>query len=170
MSSDRSMRTPLVLAVATMTSLWLQAIAAPTAAAQAPPSLATIRSLSCSFPVSVSVTWKGSEPQPEVKRSAMLTFKIDEIDAQDGSALFIASAPGMKPDEHLVAQLSGSSLHFLDIRPDGELNITTVFAKVSGARKLRAVYTQTAYVQFALPDNLAEPDVTQRYGECEIRS
>src|SRR5438105_3995414 len=41
--------------------------------AQSAPSLAAIGSLSCSFPVSVSVTWENGEPQPELKKGAMLT-------------------------------------------------------------------------------------------------
>ena len=170
MSSNWSTRTHLVLAAATITTLCLGAMSAPSVGAQTSPILAPIRRLTCSFPVSVSVEWQDGEPQPEVKRSPMLTFTIDEIDVQDGSARFVAAAAGTRPDEELIAQLSGSSLHFLDIRPDGELNITTVFAKASRARKLRAVYTHAAYVEFALPNNLAEPEVSQRYGECEIGS
>jgi hypothetical protein len=100
----------------------------------------------------------------------MLTFKIDEINIEDGSARFIAAAPGPHPEEEIIVRLSGSNLHFMDIRPDGELNVTTVFAKASRSPRLRAVYTHTAYVQFALPNDLAEPEVSQRYGECEIGS
>ena len=56
----------------------------------------------------------------------------------------------------------------MDIRSDGRLSVTTVFAKTTRARRFKAVYTHTVYDQYTLPNNLAQPDVSQRYGECEI--
>ena len=137
--------------------------------AQTAPSLGAIRSLWCSFPVSVSATWESGAPRPDVKRDAIFSFKIDEINLQEGSARFVAAAAGTSPEEDVVAQWSGSSLHFIDIQPDS-LTVTTVFDKSSRAKKLWAVHTRTAYVQFALPNDLSEPSVSHLYGECEIGS
>jgi hypothetical protein len=132
------------------------------------PALASVGSLMCSFPVSVSATWKNGEPDAQVKHTGILSFRLDDINTQEGSALFIAGSPGGNPEEQVVAQLAGSNLHFVDIRSDGTLAVTTVFAQASRGRKLKAVYTRTKYEQFSLPYDLAEPEITQRYGDCEV--
>ena len=129
--------------------------------------LTTVKSLSCTFPVSVAATWQAGEPNAEIRKTAVLSFKYDQIDVSESSARFVG--PTAAP-EHVVAQLSGANLHFMDIRPSGSLSITTVFSAVSRDNKLKAVYTRTNYLPISLPGFVSQPEVSQRYGECEIGS
>jgi hypothetical protein len=127
--------------------------------------LAAVKAIKCTFPVTVTNEWVNGEPQPQVKKAAVLTFSFDEIDTQEGSARFVG--PTTAP-EHIVAQLSGANLHFMDIRASGSLSITTVFAQESRPKKLKAVYTRTDFLPVTMPGFSAQPEVSQRYGECEI--
>ena len=130
--------------------------------------LGTIKSLTCVFPVAVSATWgETGEPNVAVKKTAVLTFKFDQIDTTESSARFVG--PTAAP-EHVVAQMSGSNLHFMDIRPSGSLSITTVFGQYSRDQKLKAVYTRTDFLPISLPGFTSVPEVSQRYGECEVGS
>ena len=155
-----------------LAGLGLFVLGAGTPAAQAPaasPQLANVKSLTCTFPVAVAATWdkETGEPNVAVRKSAVLTFKFDQIDTSESSARFVG--PTAAP-EHVVAQLSGWNLHFMDIRPSGSLSITTVFAQYTKEPKLKAVYTRTDYLQVSIPGFASQPDVSQRYGECEIVS
>jgi hypothetical protein len=131
--------------------------------------LSTIKSLSCTFPVSVAGSWDKTtgEAAVNVRKSAILTFKFDQIDVSESSARFVG--PTAAP-EHIVAQLSGANLHFMDIRPAGTLAITSVFQQVSRDQKLKAVYTRVDYLPISLPGYVTAPEVSQHYGECEVGS
>ena len=133
------------------------------------PQLSTIKSLSCTFPISVVGSWDKTtgEAQVNIRKAAVLTFKFDQIDVSESSARFVG--PTAAP-EHIVAQLSGANLHFMDIRPAGSLAITSVFQQVSRDQKLKAVYTRVDYLPISLPGYVTSPDVSQHYGECEIGS
>ena len=124
--------------------------------------LTSIKALTCVFPLSVSAGWQMGEPQANVKTGGVLTVKITEIDTQDGSAKFEGSTAS-----HVVAQLAGWNLHFLDMQPAGALSLTTVFSQVSKEGKLKAVQTRTDYLPVTLPRYVSTPTVAQYYGECE---
>ncbi len=135
-------------------------------AAQGPnaaPSLATIKGLTCSFPLSVSANWDTTgDPQAQIKRSSPLMVQFDEIDTQEGTARLVGTA-----GSHATLSLSGWSLHIMDIRSTGSLGITTVYAQESRAGKLKAVHTESDYLRFNTPTFIAQPGVSQHYGECE---
>jgi hypothetical protein len=137
--------------------------AAPPPAAPANP-LPNVKSLKCTFPISVSATWEAGEPTAAVKKGGILTFQLDEIDTTESTA----NVTGLASGNHIVAQLSGWNLHFLDIRPTGSLTITTVFAQESRDKKLKAVHTRTDYLPVTIPGFQSKPDIFQYYGECEI--
>jgi hypothetical protein len=152
--------------------LGLLFLGAGTPAAQVSPTapvLSTIKSLSCTFPVSVAGSWDKTtgEAAVNIRKSAILTFKFDQIDVSESSARFVG--PTAAP-EHIVAQLSGANLHFMDIRPAGTLAITSVFQQVSRDQKLKAVYTRVDYLPISLPGYVTAPEVSQHYGECEVGS
>ena len=125
--------------------------------------LARIKSLKCVFPVYTSGTWKNGEPQALAK-TGMLSIQIDAIDVQDGSARFV----GVGEAAHIVVQLSGWSLHFLETGNTGSVNVTTVFAQETRGKKLKAVHSRHDYLQMSLPGFVSEPTVSQYYGECEV--
>ena len=144
-------------------------LGAGTPAAQAPqaPQLDTIKSLSCTFPISVAGSWDKNtgEAQVQIKKAGVLTFKFDQIDVSESSARFVG--PTAAP-EHIVAQLRGPNLFFMDIRAGGTLAITSVFGQVSHDQKLKAVYTRSDYLPISLPGYVSVPEVSQHYGECEV--
>ena len=117
----------------------------------APPSalLASITSLTCAFPASSVATWRDGEPQVLVNATARLALAITSVDAQEGTAR-LADA-GVYRDVSI--KLAGSSLHVLDVRPDGTLTVTTVFAQESREGRLKAVHSRI-------------PDASQYYGDC----
>jgi hypothetical protein len=125
--------------------------------------LAKIKSLKCVFPVYASGSWKSGEPQA-VAKTGQLSIQIDAIDVQDGSARFV----GAGESSHIIAQLSGWSLHFLETGNTGGVNITTVFSQESRDKKMKAVHSRHDYLQMSLPGFVSEPTVSQYYGECEV--
>ena len=133
--------------------------------AQAIPNrLSGIKSLKCEFSASAVGKWQKGEAVSQAKSGGLLSFSIDRIDTDDGSARFIGIAA---PPADILAQLRGWVVHFVDARPDGGLNVTTVFSQESRDRKLKAVYMRTSYLPIDLPGFQAEPEVAQYYGECE---
>jgi hypothetical protein len=127
--------------------------------------LTGITSLNCTFPVSVSTTWKDGEPDAIVRKAPVLTFLIDQIDVGEGSARMV----GVSSGQHVTASLSGSNLHIMDLRSSGSLTITTVFGQETKDGKLKAVHTRTDYLRYSVPGFVSQPDVSQHYGECEVK-
>lgn len=143
---------------------------APRVAAQRDPSadpLAHVKRLTCTFSAAVSGSWDKGEATAVVKpRGAPLTFTIDRIDTQEGTARIVNGPTGLA---EVVVRLAGWSLHFMDIGPLGSLTVTTVFSQDSRNGKLKAVQTRMDYVPVSLPGVPSVPDVSQQYGECEVR-
>jgi hypothetical protein len=130
--------------------------------AEPPNPLVTVKALKCHFPVAASAVWKEGAPQPQTKTQEM-TFEVREIDSQDGTAEFLGTAGR----SFVSAVLSGWSLYFVESAV-GQLNITTVFAQEATPKKLKAVHSRHGYLQMSIGRFIAEPSVSQSYGECEI--
>jgi hypothetical protein len=143
------------------------AMATASLAAQSDPPnrLTGIRRLTCQFTAAAGGAWQNGEAQARVKTTGTLRLEITSIDTDDGSA---EVSGGASPHAHVVAQLRGWTLHFLDAEPDGGLNVTTVFSQETRPRRLKAVHTRTKYLPISVPGFEAEPEVSQYYGECEI--
>ena len=120
-------------------------------------------SLSCVFSLQTSGSWVDGEPSAAVKQAGRLELQFVDIDTAGGTAEVVGVS-----SNHIVAQLSGWNLHFLDIRPAGSLTITTVFGQESRDGKLKAVHSRTDYLPVSIPGFSAQPDAFQYYGECEI--
>ena len=131
--------------------------------AEAAAALTAIKTLKCTFSAYASGSWKNGEPQAQAKMG-QLTIQIDAIDVSDGSAKFT----GVGESAHIVVQQSGWSLHFLETGNTGSVNVTTVFAQETKAKKLKAVHSRHDYLQMSLPGFTSEPTVSQYYGECEV--
>jgi hypothetical protein len=133
------------------------------AAATEPPNpLAALKALKCRFPVATSAVWKGGEPQAQTKTQELL-FDISAIDVQDGTAEFLGTAGRA----YVTAVLSGWSLYFVE-NAVGQLNVTTVFAQEAAPKRLKAVHSRHGYLQMTVGRFVAEPSVSQNYGECEV--
>jgi hypothetical protein len=127
-----------------------------------PNPLKTVKALKCRFPVAVSGSWKGGEAVA-TPRSQELLINVTEIDVNDGTA----EVAGTAGKAFVSAVLSGWSLYFVE-NGVGQLNVTTVFAQESAPGKLKAVHSRHGYLQMQVGKFIAEPSVSQNYGECEI--
>lgn len=121
--------------------------------------LADIKTLKCSFPVAVSGTWKDWTPKAEMESGPPLTVVIDEIDIDGGTARIGTT--------HTTALLTQNSVHFMERTMAGSATMLTVLAQKSPKGTLRAVRSRHDYLQMAIPGFVAEPNVSQHYGECE---
>jgi hypothetical protein len=130
--------------------------------AEPPNPLAALKRLKCRFPVATSAVWKGGEAQAQVRTQELL-FDIDAIDVQDGTAEYLGTAGRA----YVTAVLSGWSLYFVE-NAVGQLNVTTVFAQEASPNKLKAVHSRHGYLQMTVGRFIAEPSVSQNYGECEV--
>ena len=130
--------------------------------AEPPNPLPTLKGLKCRFPAATSATWKNGEAQPQTKTQEM-TFAISLIDVQDGTAEFTGTAGR----SYVTAVLSGWSIYFVESSV-GQLNVTTVFAQEASPGKLKAVHSRHGYLQMQVGKYIAEPSVSQNYGDCEI--
>ncbi len=126
--------------------------------------LAQVKRLKCTFTVYASGSWtKVLEPQGQIRQPETLTLEIDDIDTDSGSG----RVTGTAGPADVTALLTISSLHFMERSVTGTLNITTVFAGGSDAKKFRAVHTRHDYLPMNLPGYQSEPSVSQHYGVCE---
>jgi hypothetical protein len=132
------------------------------AASEPPNPLTSVKTLKCRFPAATTAVWKGSDVVAQTKTQEML-FDITAIDVQDGTAEFHGTAGRV----YVSAVLSGWSIYFVE-QSVGQLNTTTVFAQEAAPKRLKAVHSRHGYVQMQVGKFIAEPSVSQNYGDCEI--
>jgi hypothetical protein len=130
--------------------------------AEEPNPLTQIKGLKCQFPAATSASWKEGAPLPQTKTQDM-RFEITNIDVQDATAEFMGTAGRA----YVTAVLSGWSLYFVESAV-GQLNVTTVFSQEASPKKLKAVHSRHGYLQMKVGRFVAEPSVSQNYGECEV--
>ena len=130
--------------------------------AEPPNPLTSIKGLKCRFPSATSVTWKNGEAVAQTRTQEML-FTISAIDLQDGTAEFMGTAGRA----YVTAVLSGWSVYFVE-NAVGQLNVTTVFAQEASPGKYKAVHSRHGYLQMQVGKYIAEPSVSQNYGDCEL--
>jgi hypothetical protein len=130
--------------------------------AEPPNPLTSVKTLKCRFPAATSAVWKGSDAVPQTRTQEML-FDITAIDTQDGTAEYRGTAGRV----FVSAVLSGWSIYFVE-QSVGQLNVTTVFAQEAAPKRLKAVHSRHGYVQMQVGKYIAEPSVSQNYGDCEI--
>ena len=154
------------LAARLLTLVLLATTAVPPLAGQAPADppnpLTSVKRLKCRFPAASAAAWKGSEPQVQLKTQELM-FEINAIDVQDGTAEYLGTAGRA----YVTAVLSGWSLYFVE-NSVGQLNVTTVFAQEAAPKRLKAVHSRHGYLQMTVGKYIAEPSVSQNYGDCEI--
>jgi hypothetical protein len=130
--------------------------------ADPPNPLTTVKRLKCRFPTASAAAWKSGDPQVQIRTQELL-FEITNIDVQDGTAEYLGTAGRA----YVTAVLSGWSLYFVE-NSVGQLNVTTVFAQEASPKRLKAVHSRHGYLQMTVGRFIAEPSVSQNYGDCEI--
>ena len=149
----------LVAGIAVVIGALLHAAQGP---AEPPNPLTSVKRLKCRFPQASSAAWKTGDPQVQVKTQELL-FELTNIDVQDGTAEY----QGTAGRAFVTAVLSGWSLYFVE-NSVGQLNVTTVFAQEASPKRLKAVHSRHGYLQMTVGKFIAEPSVSQNYGDCEI--
>jgi len=137
-------------------ALFAAAVNGPLAAEE---SLTTIKGLKCTFPVYTAAVWEKGTPRAETKRADPLAVEVDEIDLDAGTA--------RQGTASVTAILTASTLHVLERTMLGSLTVLSVFAEQTPRGTLRAVRSRHDYIQMSVPGFVAEPTVSQHYGECE---
>jgi hypothetical protein len=127
------------------------------------PSLAKLRSLKCVFPLHATGTWVNGEPTAQVENNPW-TLEFDSIDTDEGTAR--TQGASTFSHIHVTVRLATESLHLLEIRTIGSLNVTTVFDRINRDGKLKAVHTRHDYTEAVVPGFTSRPE--QHYGECEV--
>jgi hypothetical protein len=125
--------------------------------------LALAKNLTCNFSVSASGSWKGGEPRAEIKAET-ISIELVAIDSEEGTAQLTGAEP-----THMTALLAANSLHFLERSLQGNLTVITVFSEPDPKGHYRAVRSRHNYLKMAIPGFVAEPTVSQQYGECEVK-
>ena len=117
--------------------------------------LYSARSLKCQFPVYASTKWEKDEPTPQVKKQEF-GFHIDGIDLQQGKARIIGNFGATD----LIVKRGVHVVHFIEITPLGNMNITSVFAATSKTHRFKAVHSRHLYMS-------GGPLPSQNYGYCQ---
>jgi len=147
----------------------LMLVGAPPLRAQvvAPPSLAAVRGLKCSFTVIATGTWEKGVPSAAVK-PASLSLQFNAIDTQEGTA----EMPGINQlgsgAPHIIVRILEGNLHFLAMNSTGSMYITTVFSDRDSRNtgKWKAVHTRHEFTEVQLSSFTSRPE--QYYGSCSI--
>lgn len=132
-----------------------------------PVDLQSIKALKCIFAITSRGTWsKEGVPQPQIRKSGVLTVEITEINVSAGSAM-VGTTSG---NHDVTAQIvEGKALYFLEVNRGGRLAITTVLSEYSSGAKLKASYSRHDYLPIDLGTIFkSEPEVAGYYGDCEV--
>lgn len=153
-----ALKLPLTLLLLPLTAFTLNA--------QAPPSLAAVQRLKCTFTLMVVGTWDKGVASADVTK-ANLSMQFDAIDTQDGTANVVGVTASSEGAPHLTVRLLGDNLHFLAMNVTGSVYLTTVFAdkeSKSGA-PFKAVHTRHEFTPVRLTGWTSRPE--QYYGHCQ---
>ena len=124
--------------------------------------LVNAKTLSCSFSVVATGTWKDGAAEA-VTRPAALKVSFTEVNTQDGTA----DAVGDSGKTHITVRAVGNYLNFMQMDPYGAVYITTVFNIETKSGRLLAAHSRHEYTPVQLPGLTSRPE--QYYGDCMVR-
>ena len=136
------------------------AVAAPIIVAQG--RIATAKTLRCRFSLSASGRWDADGTPKSAVAPATLTLLFEAIDADSATAQL---RNGTVSSE-VVARLSGSYLHFMQVFKTGAMYTTTVFDQETTRGAFRAVHSRHESFTVPVPGATSTPE--QYYGECQV--
>lgn len=128
---------------------------------QVSPRLSMITTLTCTFPVAAGGTWPDGQPKAEVTKVDTFTLRFFQVEPSEATA----NAVGLGDTSEVIVRLVGDNLHFLDVRPNGAMALTTVFDQVTNDGRLKAVHSRSDFVT-ARDGAGPPPQVSQWYGDC----
>jgi hypothetical protein len=115
--------------------------------------LQTTRSWRCEFTTRAANNWLGEEPVPEVGEEQFVV-NLDSVDTTEGTARMIGNVGAS--DLYVIAGVG--TLHFVEVTPSGNLNVTTIF-DAPGAAGMKASHSRHVLI-------LGSPLPAQHYGYC----
>jgi hypothetical protein len=122
--------------------------------------LAAATAVRCEFEVLSTGSWKEGAAQALVQ-PATLRLAFEAINTDEGTA----TGAGEMGRSDIIAKLSSTGLHFIQMFRDGPLYVTTVFVQESHPGKFKAVHTRHEENGVRIPGFTSSPE--QYYGECE---
>jgi hypothetical protein len=145
-----------IVAVALLTSGSAQVPNAP------PERLVNAKTLSCTFALMATGTWKDATPEASTKPAA-LKVGFTNVSTDEGTA----DAVGSSGKAHITVRVVGNYLHFMQMDPYGALYVTTIFNTPSKAGRFLAAHSRHEYTPVQLPGLTSRPE--QYYGECDVK-
>jgi hypothetical protein len=124
------------------------------------PSLATAKSIKCTFSLMSASALRDDPAKAEVKPSN-LVLEFEEVNPDEGSARLKAGVG----QYDIVVRYTQGYLHFIQSFRDGPLYVTTVLDQKTKSGKLKAMHSRHEYTSVSLPGYTSSPE--QYYGECE---
>lgn len=125
------------------------------------PRLSMVTALTCTFPVAAGGAWPDGQPRAEVTKVDTFTLKFFQVDAADATA----NAVGLGDTSEVIVRLVGDNLHFLDVRQNGAIALTTVFDQETRDGRLKAVHSRSEFFgSTGVPGQ--SPQASQWYGDC----
>ena len=124
--------------------------------------LAATKSLRCTFSLSAAGRWDADGAPKSAVAPAKLSLLFEAIDADSATAQLRTGTVSSE----VVARLSGSYLHFMQLFKTGAMYTTTVFDQDTTRGALRAVHSRHESFTVPLPGATSTPE--QYYGECQI--
>jgi hypothetical protein len=126
--------------------------------------LKAVKTLMCTFTASTAGTWTAGQPRAQTPAApGTFTLNISGIDVLEGTA----ESVGLGAPSDVTVKLVGSNLHVLDIRQNGALAVTTVFADESRDGRFKAVHSRSEFPPSG--PGASGPEVSQWYGDCEAK-
>ena len=126
-----------------------------------PQRLAGTKSLSCTFTVMATGTWKDGTPSGSVA-TAQFKVAFSNVNVDEGTA----DADGSFGSSFIVVRHSNDYLHLMQMASSGPLYTTTVLARETKEGRLMAVHTRHGYTDVRLPGFTSRPEMY--LGECVV--
>jgi hypothetical protein len=126
------------------------------------PRLVNAKSLTCTFSVMATGTWKDGVAEAS-RKPAKLKIAFTSVDTADGTA----NAVGDSGKAHITVRAVGNYLTLMQMDPYGAVYVTTVFNTETKSGRLLAVHTRHEFTPVQLPGLTSRPE--QYYGECDVR-
>ena len=126
------------------------------------PRLVNAKTLTCTFSVLATGTWKDGVAAAATKPST-LRLAFTSVDTQDGTA----DAVGDSGKSHITVRVIGNYLNLMQVDPYGAVYVTTVFNTETKNGRLLAVHSRHEYTPVQLPGLTSRPE--QYYGDCDVR-
>jgi hypothetical protein len=158
---------PTHLLTLSLAAAALMAWAAATAAAQAQAPtprarLAAVKTLTCTFPIVATGTWKDGAAEADTGKAA-LKVAFSNINTDEGTADLEGSFGG---SFFIAVRHSTDYLHLMQMHGSGPLYTTTVLAKETKDGRMMAVHTRHEYTDVRLPGYTSRPEMY--VGDCAL--